>query len=58
MISLLFAGGAGAGGWVYVTGISKKHGIHGLDKQMVHSKASKVYQISSRKVFYNLKSKE
>jgi hypothetical protein len=58
LIAIMIAGAAGAGGWVYVTGISKKHGEHGLDRKLVQSKAAKVYQIQSRRVFLQLKKTE
>jgi hypothetical protein len=58
MIAILLAGGIGAWGWVKVTSISKENGIYGLDKKMVQGKASKVYQVTSRRVFYDLKAKE
>jgi len=55
LIAIILAGSAGVGGWLYISSISKKYGIHGLDRKLVQTKSMKVYKLHSRKVFLYLK---
>lgn len=55
IFSLIIATLGGVGGYTYISGISKKYGIHGMAKKLAKNRSAKVYQIKSRKYFIGLK---